>query len=68
MYGQLVECETADGIRLDGFLHTPSDSARQAASEAGLQLDVMILHHGVGGNFYRYRFVRYIVPPQIQIS
>ena len=53
MYGQLVECETADGIRLDGFLHTPSDSARQAASEAGLQVDVMILHHGVGGNFYQ---------------
>ena len=47
----LVSVQTADGVRLDGALRTPP-----APSEARLGLDLVICHHGVGGNFYGQYF------------
>lgn len=44
---ELVQTTTSDGVRLDGAYQKPDYSLR---SELGV--DVMILHHGVGGNFY----------------
>ncbi len=45
MQVELVNIQTSDGVRLDGYLRT---------SEAfnSLGLDLMICHHGVGANFY----------------
>lgn len=43
---ELVFCETADGVRLDGALSTPSRSNGAAG------VDLVIIHHGVGNNFY----------------
>jgi pimeloyl-ACP methyl ester carboxylesterase len=51
MDGELVHVLTADDVRLDGFLRTPS-----AATTSRLGLDVVICHHGVGGNFYNASF------------
>jgi pimeloyl-ACP methyl ester carboxylesterase len=42
----LVQVETSDGVRLDGILH-------QASGATELGIDLVIFHHGVGGNFYR---------------
>jgi dienelactone hydrolase len=47
MVVDLVNVTTRDGIRLDGVFRVPS---RQNTSRLGV--DVVILHHGVGGNFY----------------
>src|SRR5215510_15192706 len=47
MMVDLVNVTTRDGIRLDGTWRKPSV---QRASQLGV--DVVILHHGVGGNFY----------------
>ena len=47
MMVDLVNVTTRDGIRLDGTWRKPSV---QRASRLGV--DVVILHHGVGGNFY----------------
>lgn len=47
MMVDLVNVTTRDGIRLDGTWRKPSV---QHASQLGV--DVVILHHGVGGNFY----------------
>ncbi len=51
MHVELVSIETADGVRLGGYLRTPS-----AANTAKLGVDVVICHHGVGGNFYAASF------------
>jgi len=45
---ELVTAETRDGVRLEGSLRRP---AAGAANQLGI--DVMIMHHGIGGNFYR---------------
>jgi pimeloyl-ACP methyl ester carboxylesterase len=47
MHVELVNTETADGVRLDGYLRTPAAST---SSRRGI--DVVICHHGVGSNFY----------------
>lgn len=47
MSTELVNARTRDGVRLDGVWHTP-----EASAGTGLPVDVMLLHHGVGGNFY----------------
>src|SRR5919197_3640766 len=47
MVVDLVNVTTRDGIRLDGTWRKPSGPR---ASQLGV--DVVILHHGVGGNFY----------------
>lgn len=47
MMVDIVNVTTHDGIRLDGTWRKPS---MQRASQLGV--DVVILHHGVGGNFY----------------
>src|SRR4029453_16898267 len=47
MMVDLVNVTTRDGIRLDGTWRKPFV---QRASQLGV--DVVILHHGVGGNFY----------------
>jgi pimeloyl-ACP methyl ester carboxylesterase len=47
MMVDLVHVTTRDGIRLDGTWSKPSP---ERASQLGV--DVVILHHGVGGNFY----------------
>ena len=44
---ELVNVETRDGVRLDGILRVPSGSG---SSRIGA--DLVILHHGVTGNFY----------------
>jgi hypothetical protein len=46
MMVDLVNVTTPDGMRLDGTWRMP---AVQRASQLGV--DVVILHHGVGGNF-----------------
>ena len=46
MLVDLVKVETPDGVRLDGTLRRP------ASGPSRLGVDVVILHHGVGGNFY----------------
>lgn len=52
MQVDLVHVETADDVRLDGVLRTPA-----VGLEAGrLGLDLVICHHGVGGNFYNQYF------------
>lgn len=51
MQADLVHVETADGVRLDGALRTPA-----AGRESRLGLDLLICHHGVGGNFYNQYF------------
>jgi pimeloyl-ACP methyl ester carboxylesterase len=43
---ELVHVQTSDGVRLDGVLN-------QASGPARLGVDLVIFHHGVGGNFYR---------------
>ncbi len=43
----LVHVQTEDGIRLDGTLRAPTQS-----SSGSLNVDILILLHGVGGNFY----------------
>jgi pimeloyl-ACP methyl ester carboxylesterase len=47
---ELVSVQTSDGVRLDGALRTPTSSATTAGP------DVVIFHHGVGGNFYGASF------------
>lgn len=47
MIADLVHVKTRDGIRLDGTFRTPS-----GPHASGLGVDMVILHHGVGGNFY----------------
>lgn len=47
MNGEIVGVETADAIPLDGILQEPTGSG-------SLPVDVMILHHGVGNNFYHH--------------
>jgi pimeloyl-ACP methyl ester carboxylesterase len=47
MLVDLVSAQTRDGVRLDGTFRKP---AQEQASQLGV--DVVILHHGVGGNFY----------------
>jgi pimeloyl-ACP methyl ester carboxylesterase len=48
---ELVNVETADGIRLDGALRTPG-----VGVDPRLGLDMVICHHGVGDNFYNRSF------------
>ena len=49
---ELVNVETPDRIRLSGALRGPDGGA---ASNIGA--DVVVFHHGVGGNFYNPSFV-----------
>jgi pimeloyl-ACP methyl ester carboxylesterase len=51
MMVDLVRVDTADGVRLDGALRTPT-----VGLDARLGLDLVICHHGVGGNFYHQSF------------
>ena len=51
MNAELVYVETADGVRLDGALRTPAPGVTPQ-----LGLDLVICHHGVGGNFYNQYF------------
>jgi hypothetical protein len=46
MMVDVANVTTRDGIRLDGTWRMPSG---QRASQRGV--DVVLLHHGVGGNF-----------------
>jgi pimeloyl-ACP methyl ester carboxylesterase len=48
---ELVRTAAADGVRLVGTLRQPA-----AGSAARLPVDVVIMHHGVGGNFYNEHF------------
>ena len=50
MQVDLVRCQTPDGLRLEGALRMPANGI--SAADA----DVVILHHGVGGNFYNAHF------------
>jgi dienelactone hydrolase len=44
---ELVSVRTTDGVRLDGSWQRPSSPGRSE-----FPVDVMLLHHGVAGNFY----------------
>jgi len=44
---ELVKVRTADGVRLDGSWLKPASPGKSQ-----FPVDVMILHHGVAGNFY----------------
>jgi pimeloyl-ACP methyl ester carboxylesterase len=48
----LVSAQTSDGIRLDGALRKPA-----ADRAPRLDVDAVIFHHGVAGNFYNPSFV-----------
>ncbi|HLH21922.1 MAG TPA: alpha/beta fold hydrolase [Chloroflexota bacterium] len=48
---ELVRTTAADGVPLVGALRVPAPGA-----EPWLPVDVMIMHHGVGGNFYNAHF------------
>jgi pimeloyl-ACP methyl ester carboxylesterase len=48
---ELVRVVTEDGVRLEGALRLPEPGTASA-----LPLDVVIFHHGVGGNFYNRSF------------
>jgi pimeloyl-ACP methyl ester carboxylesterase len=48
---ELVRVVTADGVRLDGALRRPAEGAGSR-----LPFDALIMHHGVGGNFYKESF------------
>ena len=47
MSGEIVQVRASDGVRLDGMWRTP-----EGVGAGSLPVDVMLLHHGVGGNFY----------------
>ena len=52
MQVELVRVTTTDGVRLEGVRRQPyTDDA------STLPIDVVILHHGVGGNFYNPGFI-----------
>jgi pimeloyl-ACP methyl ester carboxylesterase len=48
---ELVRVVTADGVRLEGTLRVP-----ESPETGRLPMDVVIFHHGVGGNFYNQSF------------
>src|SRR3954454_16733678 len=48
---ELVTVTTSDSVRLAGYLRTPD-----AGSARDPGLDLVICHHGVGGNFYNPSF------------
>lgn len=50
MKGEIVTVETADGVSLDGILARPAD-----LGTSRLPIDIVIMHHGVGGRFYHHR-------------
>ncbi len=52
MLVDLVSTVTADGIHLDGALRRP-----EPGRASGPGVDVVIFHHGVGGNFYNPSFL-----------
>lgn len=47
---ELISVETSDGVTLDGSLRLPASQA------SDLPVDIVIMHHGIGGNFYRAYF------------
>jgi pimeloyl-ACP methyl ester carboxylesterase len=47
---ELVATNTVDDVRLDGYLRPAAEA------EAQLGVDLVICHHGVGGNFYARSF------------
>jgi alpha-beta hydrolase superfamily lysophospholipase len=51
MIVDLITVKAADGLTLDGILRTPANGANSS-----LPVDIVIMHHGVGGNFYRDSF------------
>ena len=48
---ELVQAETADGVPLNGALRLPEPGAT-----GSLPVDAVVMHHGIGGNFYREYF------------
>jgi alpha-beta hydrolase superfamily lysophospholipase len=52
MNGELVRVTTSDGVHLAGLLRQPASSGAST-----LPIDVIVLHHGVGGNFYNPGFI-----------
>jgi pimeloyl-ACP methyl ester carboxylesterase len=52
MHVELISVKTSDGVSLEGALRVPDGKA----ARNGLPVDIVILHHGVGGSFYRPSF------------
>ncbi len=48
---ELVRVVTADGVRLEGSLRLP-----ESPETGRLPVDIVVFHHGVGGNFYSQSF------------
>ncbi len=51
MQVELIKARTEDGVTLDGALRRPSDGA-----VSKFPFDIVIMHHGVAGNFYTAHF------------
>lgn len=54
---ELVRVTTPDRVRLEGLWYPATTAARDAGA-----IDAVIMHHGVGGNFYASGFFEYAVP------
>jgi dipeptidyl aminopeptidase/acylaminoacyl peptidase len=52
MHVELISVKTSDGVLLDGALRIPETKPVRN----GLPVDIVILHHGVGGSFYKASF------------
>jgi pimeloyl-ACP methyl ester carboxylesterase len=53
----LITIKASDGVQLDGVLRTPA-----SGTALTLPVDIVIMHHGVGGNFYRDSFQDLLAP------
>jgi dienelactone hydrolase len=62
MNGEIVTVETADGVSLDGMLSRPS-----TAGQSRLPVDIVIMHHGVGGRFYRHGIFDVMSPQLVEL-
>ncbi len=51
MIVDLVKTRSSDGVTLDGALRAPP-----SGTASSLPVDCVIMHHGIGGNFYREHF------------
>ncbi len=62
MKGELVTVLTTDRVRLDGMLFLAEDnpSVNDAASHGNAPFDAAVISHGLGGNFYGARLLKYL--------
>ena len=59
---ELVQVTTADGLRLDGILRETSVGPSTAAAASRAAIDVWLMLHGTGSNFYSSRLLNALEP------